>query len=339
MTPTARSALLRSGVCFWVVGGIGLALSLLGTVPLRANAAQQIVVLASAEAEPYRLAFRGFQEALSQKQQGVEIREYVLKDGSERERLFAEIRRRQPSLILTLGSTATSLAQTELKSTPVVFCMVLNPKAGGFVQSMQSSGNNLTGASLDVPVRVQFEALQSLIPSVKRIGVFYNPAETDKVIQPAVKTAASMGLELMPIVVSTPEQLQGLGDTLRGRHLDALWSVADSTVFASPRSVEFLLRRALDARIPFMGLSPAFVKAGALLALSVDYKDIGLQCGEQAAQVLRGAAPSSLPITVPRKVTVHINLNFARAIGLPVPPQVLEKAVVYGTRVQLPPLH
>jgi putative ABC transport system substrate-binding protein len=336
MKLAARSALPRSGVCFWVVGGIGLVLSLLGTVPLHANA-QQIVVLTSAEADPYRLALRGFQEALSQKQQRAGIHQYVLKDGSDRERLLAEIRQRQPSLILTLGSAATALAQTDLKDTPVVFCMVLNPQAGGFVQSMQSSGNNLTGASLDVPVRVQFEALQLLIPSVKRIGVFYNPAETDKIIQPAVKIAASMGLELIPIVVSAPEQLQVLGDTLRSRNLDALWSVADSTVFASSRSVEFLLRRTLDARIPFMGLSSEFVKAGALIALSVDYKDIGFQCGEQAVQVLRGSAPSSLPITVPRKVTLHINLNFARALGLPVPPQVLEKAVVYGSRVQLPP--
>jgi putative ABC transport system substrate-binding protein len=217
--------------------------------------------------------------------------------------------------------------------------MVLNPQAGGLVQSLQSSGNNLTGASLDIPVKLQFEALQSVVPSVKRIGVFYNPVETEKVVQPAAKVAASMGLELVTIPMSPPEQLQDLADALRSRRLDALWSVADSTVFASSRSVDFLLRRTLDARIPFMGLSPEFVKAGALLALSVDYKDIGLQCGEQAAQVLQGSAPSSVPITVPRKVMLHINLNVARAIGLRVPPPVLEKAVVHGSRPPLPPAY
>jgi putative ABC transport system substrate-binding protein len=87
-----------------------------------------------------------------------------------------------------------------------------------------------------------------------------------------------------------------------------------------------------------MGLSPEFVKLGALLALSVDYKDIGLQCGEQAAQVLQGSAPASLPITVPRKVTLHINLNVARVIGLRVPASALEKAVVSGHRsANVPP--
>jgi putative tryptophan/tyrosine transport system substrate-binding protein len=314
-------------------------LCLLGSLPLGANAAEQIVTVVSAEAEPYRVAYRAFQEGLAQKRPDVQTQEHVLGDGSQRERILADIRQRRPALVLTLGSAATTLVRSEIKNIPIVFCMVLNPQAAGLVQSMQSSGNNLTGASLDIPVKLQFEALQSVAPTVKRIGVFYNPSETEKVIQPAAKVAAGMGLELVSIPVGSPEQLlQELADTLRSRRLDALWSVADSTVFASNRSVEFLLRRTAEARIPFMGLSPDFVKSGSLLALSVDYKDIGLQCGEQAAQVLQGLAPSSLPITVPRKVTLHINLNVARTIGLRVPASALEKAVVYGHRsANVPP--
>jgi putative ABC transport system substrate-binding protein len=110
--------------------------------------------------------------------------------------------------------------------------------------------------------------------------------------------------------------------------IDALWSVADSTVFASDRSIEFLLRQTLQYKIPFMGLSPAFVKAGALLALSVDYRDIGWQCGEQAALVLHGRTPASLPVTTPRRVTLYINTNVARAIGVEIPPGTMAQAVI-----------
>jgi len=313
----------------------------LGALAPAAEAADPIVAVLSSEAAPYREAYRAFQEGLAQRRQSVQIHELVLKDGASRgtpERLRAEmlddIVRRRPALVLTVGSPATTLVQSDvapsgLKSTPIVFCMVLNPQAAGLVQSMQSSGNNLTGASLDIPVRVQFETLQSVVPKLKRIGVFYNPAETEKVVQPAGRVAAEMGLELVGIAVTSPEQLQEFATTLRTRRLDALWSVADSTVFASSRSLEFLIRRAAEARIPFMGLSPDFVKSGALLALSVDYRDIGLQCGEQAAQVLRGSPPSSVPITIPRKVTLHINPSTARGIGLEVPSSILEKAVVY----------
>ena len=312
-----------------------------------AEAADPIVAVLSSEAAPYREAYRAFQEGLGQRRQSVQIHELVLKDGASRgtpEKLAAaergraevldDIARRRPALVLTVGSPATTLVQSDvvpagLRSTPIVFCMVLNPQAAGLVQSMQSSGNNLTGASLDIPVKVQFETLQSVVPKVKRIGVFYNPAETEKVVQPAARVAAEMGLELVGIAVTSPEQLPEFATTLRTRRLDALWSVADSTVFASSRSLEFLVRRAVEARIPFMGLSPDFVKSGALLALSVDYRDIGLQCGEQAAHVLRGSPPSSVPITIPRKVTLHINPSTARGIGLEVPSAILDKAVVY----------
>jgi putative ABC transport system substrate-binding protein len=302
--------------------------ALLVCAPVGAAASVEIVTLTSVEAEPYTVAFRAFQDALSRQGQQVQIKEYLLKEGAAKERILAEIRSRPPSLILAMGSTATSLAHAQLKEVPIVFCMVLNPIASGLVQSMQSSGNNLTGASLDIPVKLQFEALQSVLPSARRVGVLYNPRETEKVVAPAAKTAATLGLELVTLPVTSPEEVQEMVEALPKKKIDALWSVADSTVFASSRSVEFLLRRTLEARIPVMGLSPTFVKAGALLALSVDYKDVGLQCGEQAALVLAGQAPSSLPITVPRKVTLYINLNVARAIGLTLADRILDKAVL-----------
>jgi putative ABC transport system substrate-binding protein len=294
--------------------------------PQAVPAQDLIVAVKSLEADPHTVAFQGFREGLARRGHEVRIKEYLLDGGKDR--IVSEIRDRKPSLILTLGSSATALIHGQVKDVPVVFCMVLNPVASGFVQSMKSSGSNVTGASLDIPTRVQFEALLAVVPSTKKVGVLYNPRETREVVEPAAKVAREVGLELVAIPVSSAEKLQETLDTLDRRKADALWSVADSTVFSSNRSVEFLLRRTLESRIPFMGLSPAFVKAGALLALSVDYKDVGLQCGEVAAQVLVGQLPASLPIAVPRKVTLYVNLTVAKAIGVTVPSTALEGAVV-----------
>jgi putative ABC transport system substrate-binding protein len=310
----------RSGGPWWLAALVALA-------PGRAGASE-IVTLTTVEAEPYTVALRAVQDVLSQQGHRVPLKEYVLKEGPARERILAEIRERPPVLVLTMGSTATSLARAQVKDVPIVFCMVLNPLASGLVQSMQSSGNNLTGASLDIPAKLQFEALRSALPSAKRVGVLYNPKETEKVVAPAVRAAAALGIELVTLPVASAEEVQETVDALPRKKIDALWAVADSTVFSSSRSAEFLLRRTLDAKIPVMGLSPAFVKAGALLALSADYKDVGQQCGEQAAQVLAGQAPSSLPITVPRKVTLYVNVNVARSIGTTIPERVLDSAVL-----------
>ena len=114
--------------------------------------------------------------------------------------------------------------------------------------------------------------------------------------------------------------------TLDG-NVDALWSVADSTVFSSG-STEFILLHTLRNRIPFMGLSPAFVKAGALMALAAVYQEVGAQCGEHAVRIFLGDHPSSLPITIPQEVTMYLNLKTAEIIGLKIPPDRVKGAVV-----------
>jgi putative ABC transport system substrate-binding protein len=287
-----------------------------------------IVVVKSLQADPYEDAFQGFKETIVHKGYQVDIRQDILREGEQAKAdILASIADQRPRLILTLGSPATALIQRQITDVPLVFCMVLNPVDSGFIRSMQSSGNNATGASLDIPVGVQFETLKAVVPALRRVGVFYNPQETGEIVKRASKVAADLGLELIAVPVTSAEKLQESFESVKKR-IDALWSVADSTVFSSDRAIEFLLRRTVEYKIPFMGLSPAFVRAGALLALSVDYKDVGMQCGEQAAQVLDGHLPASVPITAPRRVTLYLNQNVARAIGVTIPPRMADGAII-----------
>jgi putative ABC transport system substrate-binding protein len=119
-----------------------------------------------------------------------------------------------------------------------------------------------------------------------------------------------------------PRALEALG-----RQVDALWAVADGTVFFGG-ATEHILRYTLTNGMPFMGLSPAFVQAGALMALAVDYGDVGDQCGALAGQVLAGRSPATLAVTVPERVTLHLNLKTAELIGLKIPSRVLKGAVL-----------
>ena len=79
-------------------------------------------------------------------------------------------------------------------------------------------------------------------------------------------------------------------------------------------------------RIPFVGLSQTWVKAGALYALDRDYEDIGAQCGELAVKILQGTSPSALPPVTPRKVVYSINLRTARHMKLDISPGALRDA-------------
>jgi len=301
-------------------------LILLSSAPVTV-ARELVIALKSLEVKPYKIALRSFKKTLKKNGYHLNIEEHVLQEDSKpKEGLLADIKRKSPRLIVTLGSAATSYIAKDIKDTPVVFCMVLNPTASGFIQSMNASGNNLTGASLDIPLETQFEALRSVIPSARKVGVIYNPSETESVIQEATKAAEQIGLELVSIPIISEEEVPEALRTLDGK-VDALWSVADSTVF-SRGSTKFILLHTLRNKIPFIGLSPAFVKAGALMALATDYQEVGTQCGELAVRILSGDHPSSLPITMPRTITMYLNLNTAEIIGLKIPSDRMKGAVL-----------
>ncbi len=301
-------------------------LILLSSAPVTV-AGDLVIALKSLEVKPYETALKSFKETLREKYYDLNVEEYVLKDDADqKDGLLADIKRKSPRLIVTLGSAATSYIAEDIKDTPVVFCMVLNPTASGFIQSMNASGNNMTGASLDIPLEAQFEALRSVIPSARKVGVIYNPSETESVIQEATRAAEQIGLELVSIPIISEEEVPEALRTLDGK-VDALWSVADSTVF-SRGSTKFILLHTLRNKIPFIGLSPAFVKAGALMALATDYQEVGTQCGELAVRILSGDHPSSLPITMPRTITMYLNLNTAEIIGLKIPSDRMKGAVL-----------
>ncbi|MGH7854509.1 MAG: ABC transporter substrate-binding protein [Candidatus Binatia bacterium] len=289
------------------------------------HARELIAVIKAREAEPYEVALKSLRRTLKEKSIDVRIEEFLLGDDGKDDRL-AELRKKNPQLVVTLGSAATERVAKVIKDTPVLFCMALNPMASGFIRSMSASGNNLTGASLDIPPQVQFEAIRSVVPNAKRIGVIYNPQETDTVVQQAKRVARDMGLELFAVPIASGDKVP---DALRtmDKNVDALWSVADSTTF-TPASAEFIFLHTLRNKLPFMGLSPAFVKAGALLALAIDYQEVGAQCGGLATKLLSGENPSSLPITTPQKVVLHVNMKTAETIGLKIPPERLKGAVV-----------
>jgi putative ABC transport system substrate-binding protein len=286
--------------------------------------AARISIMISQRSDAHIMALESLLQAMDESER-MAISTYDL--GGQMEagtEMAREIERSNPDLVLAIGTTAALAAKSELENIPIVFCMVLNPVSSGLVKSMGSPGGNITGASLDIPLKTQFKYIKLMVPNLKSMGVIYNPEETGMVVQEAVKVARRMNLSLIAKAISSEREVpDALGSILNG--IDALWSVADGTVFGS-QSTQYILLNTLRTETPFMGLSPSFVKAGALMALSCDYGDVGKQAAEIANRVLNGKNPGDIAIAVPRKVSLHINLRTAYCIGLRVPVNVIELA-------------
>jgi putative ABC transport system substrate-binding protein len=161
------------------------------------------------------------------------------------------------------------------------------------------------------------------MPPDSVVGVLYNPPENQRRIDEAGISAHNLGLKLMPFPVAAPQSLPDVLESVANR-VDVLWGIPDSVV-VSPETAKTLLMHSFRNHIPFIGLSSAWVKAGALFALDWDYQDVGAQCAELALRLLRGARAENIAPESPRRVVYSVNLKTARDMRV-----VLKDSVING---------
>jgi putative ABC transport system substrate-binding protein len=264
----------------------------------------RIVILTSSRATPYEEAVTGFQQALLQHGVEATFAVHSLEEEAARiARVLQEVKQGKVALVLTLGTAAMQRARQDITTVPIITGLVVS--ADDF-----KGAANVSGVTLEFPVTLQLQWLRRFLPTAKTIGVIYNSEENQQKIEAASRVAHELGFTLDSQHVSGARELPTALETL-AKKIDVLWGVVDDLVLA-PQTAKHFLLFSFQNRIPFVGLSTAWVKAGALYALDWDYIDLGRQCGEMALQVLRGTPVSALPPEAPRKVVYTLNQKTAR---------------------------
>jgi putative ABC transport system substrate-binding protein len=279
--------------------------------PARAGSPPRVVVVRANASEPYEVALRALEAALAP-DVAVEVATFDpdSADGAARAAAL------QADVLVPLGTRPTSLLLEATRDIPIVFAMVLNPVNSGLVASIAAPGGRVTGAALDVPPESQLEALRSLV-GARRVGVLFDPAKTGGVVRDARAAAARVGIELVGIEVTEPAALEralrGIDDSI-----EALWSVADPTVLGRG-AVEQLLLHTLEERIPYMGISEQYVRAGALAAIATSYAENGRLAADRVRRVLAGESPGSIAVGLPKEIEVVWNPRTARRLEIELP--------------------
>lgn len=182
----------------------------------------------------------------------------------------------------------------------------------------------MTGVSLVIPAADTLDALQRAAPRAKRIGIIYDPSNSQRSVKEMTDAARAAGMQVVARPVRSASEVPRAAEELRGK-IDALYAPVDGTVY-SPQSAKYVLLFAVRNAIPVAGFSSNLVAAGALLALYPDYTDIGRQAGYIALRVLLGEAPGRIPVAAPRKSLLALNLNVARTLGLTIPSALRDSA-------------
>ncbi|MBI5848119.1 MAG: ABC transporter substrate-binding protein [Nitrospirae bacterium] len=224
--------------------------------------ASDVLVLKSSDIKPYQEALEGFKRTCR-----CTITEFLLRDArGELANKAAEIHARA---IFAVGMDALSEAQA-ITEMPVVYAMVPSHPA--------SARQNISGVSMRIPAEKQLAAMVRILPGAKRIGVVYDPKNSDGLMHDALRAAKEQNLEL---ILST---VQGLGevpsriDGMKNR-IDFFWMLPDTTVI-NPETLNHLFFFSFQNKVPIFSFSKKFVEQGAVAALSIDPVDVGAQAGE-----------------------------------------------------------
>ena len=284
----------------------------------------KVALVESRHLKAYDAAKVGFVQEMGMRGLDVEMVSYTLESKSSSPVDLSQfVSETGADMVLALGTDAARAARDANLHAPSVFSMVSEPGQSGLL-NLDGQGTPMTGVSLDVPIREQFGSLLEVVPAAKRIGVIYNPGESQFIVDEAESIANLMGLGLVTVAVYSEAEVANALSTLRPK-IDALWLVSDRIVLTT-QSLQYVFLFAFQTNLPLMGLSDHFVKMGALVAVGPDYEDIGRQSAELAAQVLAGRNAAEVPVASPRKVLLSLNLRTAEIIGLRIPENVVKQA-------------
>jgi putative ABC transport system substrate-binding protein len=251
-------------------------------------------------------------------------------DRTDRRQGFAkELVGLQPDLILSSNTPETAALQRETHTIPIVFVNVSDPVGAGFVASLPRPGGNLTGFMFQEASMVGklLELLTQIAPDIKRAALMFNP-DTAPYVESyylPVFEAAAQSLKVMPIIapVHGDAEVEAVVSLLGHEPEGGLVGAPDR--FIQDRRAT-IVSFAAKYKVPAAYVPTNLVRAGGLLSYGPDFYDQFRRAAPYVDRILHGAKPAELPVQLPVKFVVGLNLKTARALGLNVPSSLLARA-------------
>jgi putative ABC transport system substrate-binding protein len=233
-----------------------------------------------------------------------------------------------PDLILSSTTPPTTALLQETRTIPIIFAIVADPVGSGFAASLARPGGNTTGFTFTEPTMAGkwLELLKGIAPNVSRVAMLFNPASATYAeywLKPFKAAAPSFAIEAIPAPVRDGSELETVMAAHAREPNSGLIVMPDSFMDTYRAEVTSLATRyRLPAVYPFR----LFTDAGGLVSYGIDRTDNFRRAASYADRILKGAKPSELPVQAPLNFELVINVRTAKAIGLEVPPHLLQLA-------------
>ena len=244
--------------------------------------------------------------------------------------LAADLVRKQMDVILILGPAPLEAARKATKIIPLVMvASSSDPVAEGVAVSLARPGGNVTGLSYAEPDRFkkQLELLKSAAVRATRVAVLWDfDLQTYRRHWevPLADAGHILGLNIQePVRARDVQELPAAFALMKDRQTDAMLVASGGPLFQARAQVGQL---ALQYRLPAIAAFKEYPETGLLMSYGPDISDINRRAGGYVDKIIKGAKPGDLPIELPNKFELVINLKTARALGLAIPPSLLGRA-------------
>ena len=241
--------------------------------------------------------------------------------------LAAELVRLKVDLIVARASIFVQPAKEATSSIPIVFLTHADPVGTGHVASLARPGGNITGLAVlmtDLAPK-GLELLISAVPVAQRIAVLWNPDTPSHT--PALKAMEEAGrtlrVQLQAVGARSAAELESAFAAMARARAQAVLVLGAAIFLAERQRVAEL---AIKHRLPTMSMLKDVVDAGGLMSYSPNYDDLYRRGAIYVDKILKGAKPAALPVEQATKFELVINLKTAKALGLTIPPSLLQRA-------------
>jgi putative ABC transport system substrate-binding protein len=242
--------------------------------------------------------------------------------------LSAELVQQKVAIIAAISGTPAALAAKAATTTiPIVFAVGSDPIAAGLVSDLSRPGGNITGVSFysEPVVTKRLELARELIAPGKRIAVLVNPENPPSIEQGAAvqKAATAVGQKLEVLRASTQNQIDEAFAMIEDQNIAALLVSSDPFFFTERTQLVVLMAR---NALPTIFGDREHVEAGGLMSYGASRHNAYRQAGNYAGRIVKGEKASQLPVMLPTKFHLMINLRTAKSLRINIPPSVLARA-------------
>jgi putative tryptophan/tyrosine transport system substrate-binding protein len=241
--------------------------------------------------------------------------------------LAADLVRSKVDVIVAASGAATRAVQQTTRTIPIVMSLVNDPVGSGLVASLARPGGNVTGLTIMAPdlSGKRLQLLKEVVPKVSRVALLRNPDNPADaaMLREAEAAAQALGVRLQILKTRTPQEIEGAFAAMIRERAGAFLMLSDAIFFTQRRQIAEL---AAKGRLPSISGGSDYPDAGGLMGYGANLSDLERRAATFVDRILKGAKPGDLPVAQPTKFDLVINLRTAKAIGLTIPPSLLQRA-------------